>query len=476
MWARSSAPATCACPVSIHVTHDSPCPLPTTTPPPVRVASLHAQITFKGEEGVDAGGLFAEYMDQIAHAAALASAPTLFSDTTDGSLIPTKRPALDVWLSKGRETITSQMKDWARHASSSNAPSEDKGAVAAEWTTEFEAEVMAAAKLLADLPSKMPLMEKAANLAAQGVPSFPLTDRSLAALRQNVNFQATFLQWMEQAEDEQRRVQLFAIGRLIALAVIRRTPFPLALSRFVFKLMLGESITASDVARVDPEFAKWRVHAVLAPGGVAAVEELLCDELYFVATPMEGQEELELCPGGKGKRVSEENKAEYIELLVEHHLIGHARREVSLLVEGFRDIIPLATLQGMGLRAIDLELLVCGLPSLDLDEWRGLTTGELMSDPKHEQLRGWVWEVVAGMGEEERGKLFSFTCGSSRLPAEGFKSLRPPFRVEVLGEPEQLPSAHTCFNELDLPPYPSKAALASKLHIAIEAGGGFGFM
>ena len=72
--------------------------------------------------------------------------------------------------------------------------------------------------------------------------------------------------------------------------------------------------------------------------------------------------------------------------------------------------------------------------------------------------------------------LFAFTCGSSRLAGDGFKSLRPPFRVEVRGEPEQLPTSHTCFNELDLPPYASKAALASKLHIAIESGAGFGFV
>ena len=43
------------------------------------------------------------------------------------------------------------------------------------------------------------------------------------------------------AQEEQRRVQLFAVGKLLALAVIRHTPMPLRLSRFVFKLMLQES-------------------------------------------------------------------------------------------------------------------------------------------------------------------------------------------------------------------------------------------
>ena len=110
-------------------------------------------------------------------------------------------------------------------------------------------------------------------------------------------------------------------------------------------------------------------------------------------------------------------------------------------------------------------------------EWAGgACAGELMSEERHAQLRGWFWEVVAEMAHEQKAKLFSFTCGSSRLSGDGFQSLQPPFRVEVRGEPEQLPTSHTCFNELDLPPYASKAVLASKLHIAIESGAGFGFM
>jgi len=140
-----------------------------------------------------------------------------------------------------------------------------------------------------------------------------------------------------------------------------------------------------------------------------------------------------------------------------------------------------------------------------VDEWRGACAGELMSEERHAQLRGWFLEVVAGMTHEQKAKLFAFTCGSSRLAGDGFKSLRlglglglglgcglaptltltlaltltltrPFFRVEVRGEPEQLPTSHTCFNELDLPPYASKAVLASKLHIAIESGAGFGFV
>ncbi len=44
----------------------------------------------------------------------------------------------------------------------------------------------------------------------------------------------------------------------------------------------------------------------------------------------------------------------------------------------------------------------------------------------------------------------------------------------MIGSPDSLPRSHTCFNRLDLPPYPSKEVLADKLATAIEETEGFG--
>lgn len=51
-------------------------------------------------------------------------------------------------------------------------------------------------------------------------------------------------------------------------------------------------------------------------------------------------------------------------------MVGHCRRELSYLAAGFHDAIPKAALAAGGaacrLSAIDLELLVCGIPSIDV--------------------------------------------------------------------------------------------------------------
>ncbi|GFZ12610.1 LOW protein: E3 ubiquitin ligase-like protein [Actinidia rufa] len=68
------------------------------------------------------------------------------------------------------------------------------------------------------------------------------------------------------------------------------------------------------------------------------------------------------------------------------------------------------------------------------------------------------------------------------VPLEGFKALQGisgPQRFQIhkaYGAPERLPSAHTCFNQLDLPEYTSKEQLQERLLLAIhEASEGFGF-
>lgn len=48
------------------------------------------------------------------------------------------------------------------------------------------------------------------------------------------------------------------------------------------------------------------------------------------------------------------------------------------------------------------------------------------------------------------------------------------FTLEKSGEISQLPKSHTCFNRLDLAPYPTYEMLDEKLSFAIENTMGFG--
>ncbi|KAL3504929.1 hypothetical protein ACH5RR_034770 [Cinchona calisaya] len=70
----------------------------------------------------------------------------------------------------------------------------------------------------------------------------------------------------------------------------------------------------------------------------------------------------------------------------------------------------------------------------------------------------------------------------TEVPLERFSALQgisgsQKFQIhKAYGSPDHLPSAHTCFNQLDLTEYPSKQHLEERLLLAIhEANEGFGF-
>ena len=288
------------------------------------------------------------------------------------------------------------------------------------------------------------------------------------------------------------RSELRGLGRVLALAVLNETPLDVCLSRCLYKVLLHEPITPEDVRRVDADFARHRVYALLQDGGVAAMEAVLMDELRFVAVAHEGDGDAdgeELLPGGAAMRVTEDNKHFFCALLVEHYLVGFVRAELAVLAEGFFDVIPAAVLRGdvtvPALTALDLELICAGLPGIDMDDWEAHThwirqgPDGMAELPIHEyaQLRHMFFCALRAMDLDERARVLSFATGSGRLPAAGFRALKPPFSVEVLpnSTTDHLPQAHTCFNNIGIPLYESEEQLAERLRRAVASDVGFGF-
>lgn len=70
----------------------------------------------------------------------------------------------------------------------------------------------------------------------------------------------------------------------------------------------------------------------------------------------------------------------------------------------------------------ELELLISGLPEIDVDDLRGNTeyTGYT---PAAKQIQ-WFWEIVAALSKEDLALLVQFVTGTSKVPLEGFKALQ----------------------------------------------------
>uniref|UniRef100_A0A803TX07 HECT-type E3 ubiquitin transferase n=2 Tax=Anolis carolinensis TaxID=28377 RepID=A0A803TX07_ANOCA len=173
--------------------------------------------------------------------------------------------------------------------------------------------------------------------------------------------------------------------------------------------------------------------------------------------------------------VTNANKQEYIHLVIQWRFVNRIQKQMASFKEGFFELIPQDLIKIFDEN--ELELLMCGLGDVDVNDWREHTKYKGGYNANHAVIQ-WFWKAVLLMDSEKRIRLLQFVTGTSRLPMNGFAELYGSngpqlFTIEQWGSPDKLPRAHTCFNRLDLPAYESFEDLWDRLHLAIENAQGF---
>ena len=128
----------------------------------------------------------------------------------------------------------------------------------------------------------------------------------------------------------------------------------------------------------------------------------------------------------------------------------------------------------------DFDLLVGGVAEIDVDAWQQHTTVKPAAAAGSAVVR-WFWEVVRELTAEQRSQLLAFATGCGRVPVGGFADLSGyagrthGFQLSVLAYDARNATVKgaTCFNELKIQRYPSKAALRERLLSAIANREGF---
>lgn len=261
------------------------------------------------------------------------------------------------------------------------------------------------------------------------------------------------------------------VGRFIAMALFHGKFIYSGFTLPFYKQMLGKALTMKDLESIDPEFYKsllWIKEN--------SIEE--CDlEMYFAADyEVLGQiKNHELKPGGANISVTDENKEEYIKLMTEWRFTRGQEEQTNAFLDGFNDVVPLEWLRYFDER--ELELLLCGMQKIDIDDWQRHTTYRHYNKTSKQVV--WFWKFVRdSLDNEKRARLLQFVTGTCRVPVGGFAELMgsngpQKFCIEKVGKHNWLPRSHTCFNRLDLPPYKSYEQLADKLTFAIAETEGF---
>lgn len=262
------------------------------------------------------------------------------------------------------------------------------------------------------------------------------------------------------------------IGRVIGKAIYDGRLLDAYFTRSFYKHMLGRSVDYKDLETVDPEYynsIEWMLH-----NDITDVLELT----FAVEDEVFGETQVvELKPEGASIPVTEENKHEYVRLVTEQRLTNSIRSQIDAFLEGFHEVIPRSLIQLFSEQ--ELELLISGLPDIDVDEWKNNT--ELQGYSSGDPMIQWWWRAVRSFDQTQKAKLLQFITGTSKVPLEGFAHLQgvngtQRFSIHRAFGEDRLPAAHTCFNQLDLPTYDSYEKLRSQLLIAMNEGAeGFGF-
>ncbi|XP_073440911.1 E3 ubiquitin-protein ligase NEDD4-like isoform X6 [Dendrobates tinctorius] len=259
------------------------------------------------------------------------------------------------------------------------------------------------------------------------------------------------------------------IGRIAGLAVFHGKLLDGFFIRPFYKMMLGKQITLKDMESVDSEYynsLKW----ILENDPTELDLRFCIDEENFGQTY-----QVDLKPNGSEMVLTNDNKREYIDLVIQWRFVNRVQKQMNAFLEGFTELIPIDLIKIFDEN--ELELLMCGLGDVDVNDWRQHTLYKNSYCPNHPVIQ-WYWKAVLLMDAEKRIRLLQFVTGTSRVPMNGFAELYGSngpqlFTIEQWGSPDKLPRAHTCFNRLDLPPYDSFEDLREKLLMAVENAQGF---
>ncbi|KAF1784287.1 S-adenosyl-L-methionine-dependent methyltransferase [Phytophthora cactorum] len=235
-----------------------------------------------------------------------------------------------------------------------------------------------------------------------------------------------------------------AIGRFIGRALFEGILIDAHLALPVCKHILGIPITFSDLEFVDNDLyknLKWLRDNT-------GVESLALDFTVNVDQMSDKAKVADLVPNGSNIPVTDENKMEYITLRFKWIVATSISQQLGSVMQGLFSIIPKELLSVFDHQ--ELELLICGIPDIDVMDWK---THTIYVGERDERAIAWFWNIVHEFSNEQKARLLQFTTGSARVPVQGFKALTMndgricPFAIQCVSADECLyPRAHTCFN------------------------------
>jgi E3 ubiquitin-protein ligase HUWE1 len=165
--------------------------------------------------------------------------------------------------------------------------------------------------------------------------------------------------------------------------------------------------------------------------------------------------------------VTDENKAEHVDLNVNNRLNFQAKAQIKNFLADFYFLIPPDEVQIFSPQ--ELDLINCGIPDVDIADMKANTRFEHPYSINHPVIVN-LFEVLTEFDQETHAKFLVFLTASSAVSVGGFMMLvqtTRPIAISFHSNFRSLPVSHACFNVLQLSSYPTKEMLRDKFFLAI---------
>jgi len=189
--------------------------------------------------------------------------------------------------------------------------------------------------------------------------------------------------------------------------------------RHLYKHILGWPITFADLEEQDEEYYQsLKQFTTMSADDISA----LCLDFTLAEETLGIRRDIELVPGGKDMEVAKDNLPQYLEAILKYRTMDRTKPQITELLLGFFDVIPEPALTVFDPN--ELELILCGLPTIDMDDWESNTTYSGTCSAEDDVVR-LFWQIVRDdFDQEMKARLLQFVTGTSGVPSRGFSVLQ----------------------------------------------------
>jgi len=242
-------------------------------------------------------------------------------------------------------------------------------------------------------------------------------------------------------------------GRFMALSIIQNIPVGNDFPLYYYAILTDQPVRLQDIQEDEPELHK----------SLSDILAMDAETLESIGVALEGS--------GYEDELTVDNRMEQINGRLSRMIQAptDVREEMEALKEGFFEVLPREIFRGFTPQ--QMRKFLVGEENVDVVD---LGNNIKFRDgyTRRSQQIVWFLEVLEEMPQDQRRRVLRFITGSSRVPLGGFRNLQPStMEITYYGYATDMhmPKTHTCFNQIELPPYTTKEALRQKLIQALDS-------